>query len=78
MNSFKTRALLGASALALASSIGASAHAGTILGGGSTLLAPYWAQGAFCYDSHDAANQTFLTPTGSTTRPRAARTTPAP
>ena len=61
MNSFKTRVMLGASALALASAIGANAYAATIFGGGSTLLAPVWTQQAFCYDD-DAANQTYLLP----------------
>jgi phosphate transport system substrate-binding protein len=66
MNSLKTRALLGASALAVTSAIGANADAATIFGGGSTLFAPPWAQQAFCYDN-DTANQTVLTPTGSLT-----------
>src|SRR6201985_3622534 len=48
MSNFKMRALAGASAIAALSAFAVQADASTIVGGGSTLLQPYFAQANSC------------------------------
>ena len=70
MSSLKLRALAGACALMGASALAVAANAQTtVYGAGSSLLAPYWAQGANCYASSSGAYLVKGTPAASVTAP---------
>ncbi|MFZ0269328.1 substrate-binding domain-containing protein [Caulobacter sp.] len=60
MSKLKLRALLGVSILAASAALAASASAGEIYGGGSSLIAPYWRQLGDCYGTDE---QTFASGT---------------
>uniref|UniRef100_B0T7Q5 PBP domain-containing protein n=1 Tax=Caulobacter sp. (strain K31) TaxID=366602 RepID=B0T7Q5_CAUSK len=63
--SMKLRALAGASLLAATAALAGAAHAGTIYGAGSSLIAPYQRQIADCYGTA----QPLYSRTGATTSP---------
>jgi len=63
--SMKLRALAGASILAASAALAAGAHAGTIYGAGSSLIAPYQRQLADCYGTVEP----LYSRTGATTAP---------